>query len=100
MKRTEITKAYREVKAELAQKEGLELPKQSVKELEVEYDAVLETILRLAEQEKVATVLGTVEVKDVEAHEGRNPATGDTIQIPASRKIKVSSNSATKKRFK
>ena len=29
---------------------------------------------------------GNFEVKEVAAHEGRNPKTGDTIQIPASKK--------------
>jgi nucleoid DNA-binding protein len=100
MNKKDIIKSYKEVKLELAVIEEVEIPKQSAKDLEIEYDAVLETILRLAENEKIATVLGTVEIKDVDAHEGRNPRTKEIIQIEAGKKIKVSSNAFTKKRFK
>ncbi len=49
--------------------------------------AVLDTILEtVASGEKVSLVgFGTFEVRDRQAREGRNPATGATIQIPATR---------------
>ncbi|MGA7935626.1 MAG: HU family DNA-binding protein [Kovacikia sp.] len=49
--------------------------------------AVLETILdTVATGEKVTLVgFGTFEVRDRAAREGRNPSTGATIQIPATK---------------
>lgn len=49
--------------------------------------AVLDTILEtVANGEKVSLVgFGTFEVRDRQAREGRNPATGAAIQIPATR---------------
>ena len=48
-------------------------------------DAILETIAdSLKRGEKVALVgFGSFEAKTRKAREGRNPATGETIQIPA-----------------
>ena len=39
---------------------------------------------------------GTFEVKDVAAHEGRNPKTGETIQIAASKKPSFTASKALK----
>jgi DNA-binding protein HU-beta len=49
--------------------------------------AVLDTVLdTVASGEKVTLVgFGTFEVRDRSAREGRNPSTGATIQIPATR---------------
>ncbi|UBF30754.1 HU family DNA-binding protein (plasmid) [Kovacikia minuta CCNUW1] len=49
--------------------------------------ALLDTILdTVAEGEKVTLVgFGTFEVRDRSAREGRNPSTGATIQIPATK---------------
>ncbi|UBF29954.1 HU family DNA-binding protein (plasmid) [Kovacikia minuta CCNUW1] len=49
--------------------------------------AILDTILEtVAKGEKVTLVgFGTFEVRDRAAREGRNPSTGATIQIPATK---------------
>ena len=39
---------------------------------------------------------GNFEVKEVAAHEGRNPKTGDTIQIPASKKPSFTASTVLK----
>ena len=39
---------------------------------------------------------GTFEVKESAAREGRNPATGETIQIPESKTVKFSAGKALK----
>lgn len=50
-------------------------------------DAVLETIMdTLKDGEKVQLIgFGTFEVRDRAARKGRNPQTGEEIQIPASK---------------
>ncbi|MDY4592167.1 MAG: HU family DNA-binding protein [Eubacteriales bacterium] len=53
------------------------------------YDAVFATIKEeLAKGEKVAVAgFGNFEVKTTAARTGKNPATGETIQIPAGKKV-------------
>ena len=50
-------------------------------------DAVFETVMdTLGESEKVQIIgFGTFEVRDRAARKGRNPQTGEEIQIPASK---------------
>ena len=42
--------------------------------------------------------LGTFKVKDVDARIGRNPATGEPLDIPASKRVKFSASKALKER--
>jgi DNA-binding protein HU-beta len=57
------------------------------KDADIVLTALLDTILEtVAKGEKVTLVgFGTFEVRDRAAREGRNPATGATIQIPATK---------------
>ena len=70
----------------------------SKKEAEVVVNAALEAITNaLKEGDKVQLVgFGTFEVKDVAAREGRNPKTGETITIEASKKVAFSASKALK----
>lgn len=57
------------------------------KEADVILTALLDTILEtVASGDKVSLVgFGSFEVRDRQAREGRNPKTGETMQIPATR---------------
>jgi DNA-binding protein HU-beta len=68
--------------AQIAEKSGLER-----KQAEKALDAFVETVTAaLKEGDKVQLVgFGSFEVKERAAHSGRNPATGETIEIPASK---------------
>ena len=61
-------------------------------------DAVVETITEtLAKGEKISLVgFGSFEVVDREARTGRNPKTGETIEIPASKAPKFKAGSKLK----
>lgn len=61
-------------------------------------DAVVETITEtLAKGEKISLVgFGSFEVVDREARTGRNPQTGETIEIPASKAPKFKARSKLK----
>jgi DNA-binding protein HU-beta len=68
--------------AQIAEKSGLER-KQAEKALDAFIETVTET---LKAGDKVQLVgFGSFEVKERAAHSGRNPATGETIEIPASK---------------
>ena len=62
-------------------------------------DAFIATITKgLQEDGSVQlTGFGTFSVKDIEAREGRNPKTGETIQIPARKQISFSSGAVLKR---
>ena len=62
------------------------------------YDAVFATIKEeLAKGEKVAVAgFGNFEVKTTAARTGKNPATGETIQIPAGKKVSFKAGKALK----
>ncbi len=68
--------------AQIAEKSGLER-----KQAEKALDAFIETVTEaLKAGDKVQLVgFGSFEVKERAAHSGRNPATGETIEIPASK---------------
>ena len=72
-----------ELVAVVAEKTGM-----TKKDAERVVNATVDTIIQnLSKGEKVQiSGFGNFEVKEVAAHEGRNPKTGDTIQIPASKK--------------
>lgn len=61
-------------------------------------DAVVETITEtLAKGEKISLVgFGSFEVVDREARTGRNPKTGETIEIPASKAPKFKAGAKLK----
>jgi DNA-binding protein HU-beta len=68
--------------AQIAERSGLER-KQAEKALEAFIDTVTQA---LKEGDKVQLVgFGSFEVKERAAHTGRNPATGEAIEIPASK---------------
>lgn len=75
MNKTELIKAVSE-KAELTQKDAAKV-----------LDAVLETITEtLANNDKVQIIgFGTFEVRERAARKGRNPQTGEEIEIPATK---------------
>ena len=68
------------------------------KDAEAAVNAVLAAIEdALVAGEKVQLIgFGTIEVKAKEARTGRNPATGETITIPASKQIKFSAGKTLK----
>ena len=61
-------------------------------------DSVLTSITdSLAAREPVTLIgFGTFEVKSVAAREGHNPKTGETIQIPESKKVSFSASKVLK----
>lgn len=68
------------------------------KDAEAAVNAVLAAIEdALVAGEKVQLIgFGTLEVKAKEARTGRNPATGEAIEIPASKQIKFSAGKSLK----
>ena len=73
-----------ELVAAVAEKAGLS-NKDAAKAVAAVVDAITDT---LKAGDKVALVgFGTFEAKDTEAKQGRNPKTGETITIPAGKRI-------------
>ena len=70
----------------------------SKKDTEAVVNAALDAIANaLKDGDKVQLIgFGTFEVKDVAAREGRNPKTGETITIEASKKASFSASKALK----
>jgi len=70
----------------------------SKKTVEAVVAATFDSIVNaLKEGDKVQLIgFGTFEVKDVAAREGRNPATGETIKIEASKKPAFTASKALK----
>jgi len=70
----------------------------SKKDVDTVVNGVLEAVANaLKEGDKVQIIgFGTFEVKTVAAREGHNPKTGETIQIPESKKVSFSSSKALK----
>ncbi len=86
--------------AELADKIAFahDLTKAAAKKL---VDAVFETIADAAAagEEVSLAGFGKFKVKQTEAREGRNPSTGATIQIPASKKLGFAPAKAVKSKL-
>lgn len=82
-----------DLKASVAEKAGL-----SKADAGSAVSAVLDTITEaLAKGDKIALVgFGNFEVSERAAREGRNPATGETIQIAASKAVKFKAGKALK----
>ena len=70
----------------------------SKKTVDTVVNGVLEAIANaLKENDKVQLIgFGTFEVKTVAAREGHNPKTGETIQIPESKKVSFSASKVLK----
>ena len=68
------------------------------KDVEVAVNAALDAIANaLKEGDKVQIIgFGTFEVKEAAEREGRNPATGEAITIPASKRPAFSASKALK----
>ena len=68
------------------------------KDAEAAVNAAFEAIAQaLAAGDKVAIAgFGAFEVKEVAERQGRNPATGETITVPASKKVTFSAAKAMK----
>lgn len=82
-----------ELVAAVAEKTGM-TKKDSEKAVLAVFDAITETV---AAGEKVQmTGFGTFEPKTREAHTGRNPKTGEPIEIPASRAVAFKAGKALK----
>lgn len=71
------------------------------KDADAAVDAVLEAICAaLADGDKVQLVgFGTFEVKERAAREGRNPATGAKMMVPASKSAGFAASKALKERL-
>lgn len=82
-----------DLKASVAEKAGL-----SKADAGSAVSAVLDTITEaLAKGDKIALVgFGNFEISERAAREGRNPATGETIQIAASKAVKFKAGKALK----
>ena len=65
------------------------------------YEMTWETILRALEVDGKFTVanFGTFVVRDRKARTGRNPRTGEAVQVPASRKLAFRPATNLKQRF-
>lgn len=59
------------------------------KEAQMAVEAVLDSIRKSLKKKEPVTIsgFGTFKVKQTKARQGRNPKTGETIQIPAKKKI-------------
>lgn len=75
-----------EMLSEIAEKTGI-----SKKQVSGVLDAYLETIIKTLKKDKKVKLpgLGILAVKNRKARVGRNPMTGETIQIPAKRVVKM-----------
>lgn len=63
----------------------------TLKDAELFYDAIFEAIKENMLKDKVSiSDFGTFSVVSTKARTGRNPQTGEKIEIPASRKVKFS----------
>jgi len=71
---------------------------QSKKDAASYLEALVETLTaQLKKGEKInITGLGIFKVADRKAREGRNPRTGETIQIPASKKLRFTASKVLK----
>ena len=78
---------------EVAQASGLS--QKAVKEMANTFETVLKDVLARGESVKFATV--NYSVRYVDARTGRNPATGESIEIPATKRVIVKASATLKK---
>lgn len=75
--------------------EKLGITKVAVGELLEKFDTIVEVIVEDGTKTDLGAYLA-LEVVDVEAREARNPSTGETIQVPAGKKVKVKARKSLK----
>jgi len=66
--------------------EGHEMPKKQAHAMATQMVELMTSLLKKGDRVRISG-LGILEVKDRPARMGRNPATGETIQIAASKKV-------------
>lgn len=81
---------------EVAQKTGM--TQKAVKETIYAVEDVLKEVIARGESVKVMDV--NYSVKDVEARTGRNPLTGESLDLPATKKVVVKPSATLKKLVK
>ena len=81
---TQPTVTMKNISADLAEK--FEMPKKQMNEVMDDMIAMVVKHLKKGNRVRIAG-LGIMQVKKRAARAGRNPATGETIQIPAKKKI-------------
>ena len=74
----------------------------SIKQATEETNRVFGHLVDLAEQGESVNIRGVLKmtVSEVEARKGRNPQTGEEIDLPATRKVKLSAMKALKSAVK
>jgi len=77
---------------------GIEVKKQAVAAVDAMFDTIVKTLAR--GEEVAITGFGTFKVVKRAARQGRNPATGATIQIAASTKPKFRAGKVLKEAVK
>ena len=77
---------------------GIEVKKQAVAAVDAMFDTIVKTLGR--GEEVAITGFGTFKVVKRAARQGRNPATGETIQIAASTKPKFRAGKLLKEAVK
>ena len=78
---------------EVAEKTGM--TQKAVKETIYAVEDILKEVIARGESVKVMDV--NYSVKDVDARIARNPATGETFEVPATKKVVVKPSSSMKK---
>ena len=78
------TKTQKQLAAELAEKHGM--PKKQMEDILNDLTANCVETLKGGTRVRFPD-LGILQVKQMKARVGRNPATGETIQIPAKKKV-------------
>ena len=73
---------------------GTGMSQKDVRDMAVIFENAIKTRLASGESFKFADI--NFSVKDVPAHTGRNPATGETIELPATKKVVLKSSTTLK----
>ena len=94
--KSEKTVGHVDIISALHQKTGI-----PIKALNGVHSAYVETLLGYLMQGKNVTIngLGTVKILPVPMKKGRNPSTGETIDIPPTRRVKLIPHATVKNRL-
>ena len=76
-----------------------DLAKVGKREAKSAMDAVLNAIVDAVQSGPVRTAIGTFSMSERKARKGRNPRTGETVNIPASKSIKFKPSKAVRERI-
>jgi DNA-binding protein HU-beta len=76
-----------------------DLAKVGKREAKSAMDAVLNAIVDAVQSGPVRTAIGTFSVSERKARKGRNPRTGEAVNIPASKSIKFKPSKAVRDRI-